>query len=80
MPGNRPSTFTPGVAVPRGQRDSQSVSPIPPRHQSTPTQVNRPDKATLGRNALRGFGAWQWDLAVHRDFPISESSEIAIPS
>ena len=26
----------------------------------------------LGRNALRGFGAWQWDFAVHRDFPISE--------
>lgn len=26
----------------------------------------------LGRNALRGFGATQWDLAVHRDFPIHE--------
>jgi hypothetical protein len=27
----------------------------------------------LGRNALRGFGATQWDFAVHRDFPIRES-------
>jgi hypothetical protein len=27
----------------------------------------------LGRNALRGFGAAQWDFAVHRDFPIRES-------
>jgi len=27
---------------------------------------------SLGRNALRGFGAAQWDLAVHRDFPIHE--------
>jgi hypothetical protein len=27
----------------------------------------------VGRNALRGFGAWQWDFAVHRDFPIRES-------
>jgi len=27
----------------------------------------------LGRNVLRGFGATQWDFAVHRDFPIHES-------
>ncbi len=27
----------------------------------------------LGRNALRGFGATQWDFAVHRVFPIHES-------
>jgi hypothetical protein len=26
----------------------------------------------LGRNALRGFRAAQWDLAVHREFPIHE--------
>ena len=24
----------------------------------------------VGRNSLRGFGATQWDLAVHREFPI----------
>ncbi len=27
----------------------------------------------LGRNALRGFGAAQWDFAVHRDFRLHES-------
>jgi Carboxypeptidase regulatory-like domain/TonB dependent receptor len=27
----------------------------------------------LGRNTLRGFGATQWDFAVHRDFPLFES-------
>jgi hypothetical protein len=27
----------------------------------------------IGRNALRGFGAAQWDFAVHREFPIHES-------
>jgi len=27
----------------------------------------------LGRNALRGFSAKQWDLAIHRDIPIRES-------
>ena len=30
----------------------------------------------LGRNALRGFGATQWDFAVHRDFPIHESVKL----
>jgi len=30
-------------------------------------------QGNLGRNALRGFGAWQWDFAVHREFPIRES-------
>jgi hypothetical protein len=29
-------------------------------------------QGTLGRNALRGFGAAQWDFAVHRDFPIRD--------
>jgi len=27
----------------------------------------------LGRNTLRGFGATQWDFAVHRNFPLRES-------
>jgi hypothetical protein len=30
-------------------------------------------QGNLGRNALRGFGLTQWDLGVHRDFPIRES-------
>jgi len=30
----------------------------------------------LPRNALRGFGAVQWDFAVHRDFPIRESLKL----
>jgi hypothetical protein len=29
-------------------------------------------QGNLGRNALRGFGATQWDFAVHREFPIRE--------
>jgi hypothetical protein len=29
-------------------------------------------QGTAGRNALRAFGATQWDLGVHRDFPIHE--------
>jgi hypothetical protein len=30
-------------------------------------------QGTLRRNTLRGFGATQWDFAVHRDFSVSES-------
>jgi hypothetical protein len=33
-------------------------------------------QGTLGRNALRAFGATQWDLAIHRDFPIRESLKL----
>ncbi|MGH9644100.1 MAG: TonB-dependent receptor domain-containing protein, partial [Terriglobales bacterium] len=39
--------------------------------------TNRPSRqGTLGRNALRGFGAFQWDFAVHREFPIDESLKL----
>ena len=31
------------------------------------------------RNFARGFGAWQMDLAVRRDFPIYEKPKAAIP-
>jgi hypothetical protein len=31
---------------------------------------------TLGRNALRGFGLAQWDLAVHRNFKITEAVKL----
>jgi hypothetical protein len=33
-------------------------------------------QGNLPRNALRGFGATQWDLAIHRDFPIHESLKV----
>lgn len=33
-------------------------------------------QGTLGRNALRGFGAVQWDFAVHREFSIRESLKL----
>lgn len=33
-------------------------------------------QGNLPRNALRGFGAAQWDLAIHRDFPIYESVKL----
>jgi Carboxypeptidase regulatory-like domain/TonB dependent receptor len=30
----------------------------------------------LGRNSLRGFGATQWDFAIHREFPIREALKL----
>jgi len=33
-------------------------------------------QGNLGRNALRGFGATQWDFAVHRDFAIHEPVKV----
>jgi hypothetical protein len=33
-------------------------------------------QGNLRRNALRGFGLTQWDLGVHRDFPIRESLKL----
>jgi Carboxypeptidase regulatory-like domain len=32
----------------------------------------------LGRNALRGFGATQWDLAIHRVFTIHDSLKLQL--
>jgi hypothetical protein len=45
----------------------------PPTDATTGAPLRQGD---LGRNALRGFGAAQWDVAVHRDFPIRESLKL----
>jgi hypothetical protein len=37
-----------------------------------PTTGEPTRQGDVGRNRLRGFGAWQWDFALHRDFPIHE--------
>jgi hypothetical protein len=37
-----------------------------------PTTGNPLRQGDLGRNALRGYGAVQWDFSVHRDFAVSD--------
>jgi len=37
-----------------------------------PTTGNPLRQGDLGRNALRGYGAVQWDFSVHRDFALSD--------
>src|SRR6202030_1877629 len=53
---------------------SPSIGPFcaPP----TDAMGNPLRQGNLGRNALRGFGATQWDFAVHRNFPIHESLKL----
>ena len=51
-----------GSQYPGGKAFNPLAFSIPPAGQ----------QGDLGRNALRGFGAWQWDFSVHRDFPLGE--------
>jgi hypothetical protein len=44
----------------------------------TDSNGNALRQGDLGRNALRGFRAAQWDLAVHRAFPIHESMKLEV--
>ena len=37
-----------------------------------PTTFEPTRQGDFGRNGLQGFGAWQWDFAVHRDFHAGE--------
>jgi len=52
----------------------------PAAFQSPPTNsAGQPlRQGDLGRNALMGFGATEWDLAVHRTFPIHESTTLQL--
>lgn len=62
-------------AVPGGCSDgSPSIGPFCP----PPVDANGNPlrQGNLGRNALRGFGATQWDFAVHRDFVLRESLKL----
>ncbi len=61
VPGQ--SFYLTGSQYPGGKAINLSAFVDPPAGQ----------QGDLGRNALRGFGATQWDFAVHREFPIRES-------
>jgi hypothetical protein len=66
-PGGRglnPAAFTDPPTIPTG------CNPL------VDFPCNLARQGNLGRNALRGFGAAQWDFAVHREFPIRESMKL----
>jgi hypothetical protein len=70
-PGGMAFNFTPGAVVggcPDGSQSTGPFCPVPTDANGSPTQL----EGTLGRNAMRGFGAWQVDFAVHRQFNLTE--------
>jgi len=62
-----------GSQYPGRKAFNPSAFTNPPVDPNTGNPIRQGD---VGRNALRGFGAAQWDFAVHRDFPIHESIKL----
>jgi hypothetical protein len=62
-----------GLQYPGGKAFNPAAFTAPPLDPVTGFPVSQ---GTLPRNALRGFGATQWDFAVHREFPIHESLKL----
>jgi hypothetical protein len=62
-----------GTRYPGGKAFNVAAFTPPPSDPNTGAPLRQ---GNLGRNALRGFGAAQWDFAVHRDFPIYESLKL----
>ena len=73
-PGGRSLNNTLGAGSGGCPSGSQSVGPFCPP--PTDANGNLLRQGDLGRNALRGFGAAQWDFAVHREFPIREQLKL----
>ena len=62
-----------GPQYPDGKALNAAAFASPPLDPNSGSPVRQGD---LPRNALRGFGAVQWDLAIHRDFSIRESLKL----
>ncbi len=62
-----------GSPCPGGKGFNRGAFTDPPTDPNTGAPLRQ---GNLGRNALRGFGAFQWDFAVHRDFPLHESVKL----
>jgi hypothetical protein len=68
-PGGKAINFTSGAAG-NCSNGQPSVGPFCPPPEDA--NFNAARQGTLGRNALRGFGSVEWDLGIHREFPIAE--------
>jgi len=62
-----------GAPCPGGKGFNPAAFMHPPLDPTTGLPLRQ---GSLGRNALRGFGAAQWDFAVHRNFPVRESLKL----
>lgn len=74
-PGGKAINNTLGAVAGGCSDGSQSIGPFcpPPVDPNTGLPLRQGD---LPRNAFRGFGAVQWDLGIHREFPIHESVKL----
>ena len=73
-PGNKALNGTRGVIAAGCADGSISIGPFcPPPTDASGLPLRQ---GNLARNSLRAFGAAQWDLGVHRDFPIRESASL----
>jgi hypothetical protein len=61
-----------GGQYPGGKAINQAAFAPPP----IDSNGNALRQGDLGRNALRGFGAFQWDFSIHREFSIHESVKL----
>jgi hypothetical protein len=59
-----------GLRCPGGKGFNPAAFMDPPFDPNTFIPLRQ---GNVPRNFLRGFGATQWDLAIHRDFPVRES-------
>jgi hypothetical protein len=66
-------SLSPGQGCPGGKGFNPAAFTDPPTDPVTGFPLRQ---GNLGRNALRGFGATQWDFAIHRDFTIHESLKL----
>jgi Carboxypeptidase regulatory-like domain/TonB dependent receptor len=66
-----------GSGYPGGRALNPAALSDPP---VDPNTGNPTRQGTLGRNTLRGFGATQFDVAIHRDFPIREGIKLQFRS
>src|SRR5262249_28651552 len=64
FPGGKAINNPPGALIGGCPDGSPSIGPFCPPPKSAQGKATR--QGNLGRNALRGFGATQWDFAVHR--------------
>jgi hypothetical protein len=65
------------VPCPGGKGFNPNAFTYPPTDPNTGLPTRQGD---LGRNALRGFGAWQWDFALHREFALGEHVKLQFRS
>ena len=62
-----------GSQYPGGRAFNPNAFTVPTLDPVTGLPVRQ---GSLPRNALRGFGATQWDFAIHRDFPIHDALKL----